>query len=166
MKPALPSRLVVVVVVVVVAVVVVAVIAGMAGCTKPVPRHARFVEAGDGDVASIVRAAAQKADAQGRRALVYVGASWCEPCRRLHDAVARGALDDVVGDVDFVQFDLDRDRKRLDAADCDSEMIPLVAVVDAQSGRCSRDERMAGSIKGDGAVAQMTPRLRALLAHH
>src|SRR5688500_14350092 len=32
------------------------------------------------------------AKAAGERLLVYVGASWCEPCERFHAAVAAGEL--------------------------------------------------------------------------
>src|SRR5690606_5597206 len=33
-----------------------------------------------------------RARAAGERALVYVGASWCEPCERFHEAVEAGEL--------------------------------------------------------------------------
>ena len=35
----------------------------------------------------------EEADASGKRVLVYVGATWCEPCKRFHKALASGELD-------------------------------------------------------------------------
>ena len=47
---------------------------------------------------------------------MYVGAPWCEPCRRFHEAVTKGLLDEQFGDLRFVEFDLDKDGERLQAA--------------------------------------------------
>src|SRR5688572_14809261 len=44
------------------------------------------------------------AAAAGERALVYVGASWCEPCELFHEAVERGELDDLLSGTRFVEF--------------------------------------------------------------
>jgi thiol-disulfide isomerase/thioredoxin len=125
----------------------------------PSPSGARLVDAPAGDVAPLV-AAHVTANAK-RTTLVYVGAAWCEPCERFRDAVKKGELNDVFGNVDFLVFDLDKDRARLEAAGYDSRMIPLVVVPDAQ-GR-GTDRRIEGSIKGEGAVANMKPRVQALL---
>lgn len=131
-------------------------------CT-PAPQRAGWVEAApSGDVAALVNAQRQVSAGKGRRVVVYVGASWCEPCRYFHDAAARGDLDDLLGRVDLLSFDLDRDGARLEASGYGSRMIPLL-VVPGADGR-GTDRRMEGSVKGDGAVAEMRPRLRALLA--
>ena len=100
---------------------------------------------------------------RGRRVLVYVGASWCEPCQRFHDAVASGGLDadPRFGELRLVEFDLDHDADRLREAGYAARLIPLLAVPLAD-GRAS-GKQMEGSIKGEGAVAQMAPRLSALL---
>lgn len=135
-----------------------AVVAG-AAC-KPSAR-AQLIDAPSGDVATLVAAQVTTSGKAGRTALVYVGAPWCEPCERFRAAVGKGALDDVFGSVDFVVFNLDVDRERLDAAGYSSRMIPLVVVPDAQGRATSR--RMEGGIKGDGAVAYMKPRVQALL---
>jgi thiol-disulfide isomerase/thioredoxin len=39
------------------------------------------------DVAKVVREARAREAADGRTLLVYVGATWCEPCQRFHHAV-------------------------------------------------------------------------------
>jgi hypothetical protein len=120
----------------------------------------RVVHAPAGDVAVAVRD--HDMSNATRRTLVYVGASWCEPCTRLKEAIAAHQVDDVLADVDLVEFDLDVDRERLEAAGYGSRMIPLLAVPDA-NGR-GTSARMEGSIKGAGAVAEMKPRIAALLA--
>jgi thiol-disulfide isomerase/thioredoxin len=116
--------------------------------------------AGDDASALIVREA-ERAKRDGRDLLVYVGASWCEPCQRFHTAAQAGDLDGTFPKLRLLEFDRDRDEARLGRAGCLSHLIPLFAKPDAQ-GHCS-DTRIEGSIKGEGAVANITPRLSALL---
>ncbi len=108
-----------------------------------------------------VQQAAQEAQERGQRLLVYVGASWCEPCRYFHDAALRGELDGLLGPLTVLAYDADRDGDRLAAAGYQSKMIPLLAVP-APDGRCS-GKLLQGSIKGPGAVADLVPRVRQLL---
>jgi thiol-disulfide isomerase/thioredoxin len=139
---------------------------GLAGCgtpTPPAPKKIEWVTAPSGPVAPIVKSEEARAQREGRRVLVYVGATWCEPCRRFHEAVKSGQLDEQFGQLRFVEFDLDRDNERLAEAGYMPKMIPLLAVPDAEG--LATAHRMEGSIKGAGAVAQMAPRLRALLAN-
>ena len=103
----------------------------------------------------------QASSAEHRTLLVYAGATWCEPCRHFHEAVEAGKLDAEFGTLDFLAFDVDRDNERLAFANYNTGMIPLLAVPD-EHGR-GNERFMSGSIKGDGAVAEMTPRLKALL---
>lgn len=114
----------------------------------------------DGEVADLVSAEAARARSAGERLVVYVGATWCEPCQRFHDAVESGALDSDLGAIRFFEFDLDRDRERLAAAGYASRLVPLFVAPD-ESGRAS-SQRVEGAIKGDGAVAFLVPKLRAL----
>ena len=113
-------------------------------------------------VAPVVARELVRAKADHRDLLVYVGASWCEPCNHFHDAAAAGKLDDAFPRLRLLVFDADRDHDALVAAGYDSELIPLF-VVPADDGRAT-GRHIEGSIKGDGAVAEITPRLRALLA--
>jgi hypothetical protein len=125
--------------------------------------HVRIVPAeAQGDVAALVRTELARARESGRHLIVYVGATWCEPCRRFHEAAARGELDSTFPTLTLLEFDLDRDEKRLAAASYSSELIPLFAIP-ASDGRAS-SERVEGGIKGDGAVGFIVPRLRAMLA--
>lgn len=102
-----------------------------------------------------------EAQASGQRLLVYVGATWCEPCQRFHQAVEEGRLDGQLPPVRFLEFDLDEDGDRLKAAGYRSRMIPLFAVP-GPDGRGS-GRQIEGSIKGEGAVAEISPRLRRLM---
>jgi thiol:disulfide interchange protein len=104
----------------------------------------------------------EEADAQGMRVLVYVGATWCEPCKRFHKALASGELDEALAGTKFVEFDADRDRAELRAAGYASKYIPSFSVPD-HSGHAS-GRAIEGSIKGDDAVKKdLVPRLLALL---
>lgn len=127
------------------------------------PAHIDLLAAqADVPVAPYVQAEIARAKSDGRRLLVYVGATWCEPCRRFHDAAEAGALDDAFGDLRLLEFDLDRDRDRLALDGYHSDLIPLLALPGADGKGNGRG--MQGSIKGEGAVMQMRPRLLQLLA--
>lgn len=130
---------------------------------EPAPsKGPEFVRAGEGDAAEVVRDAMDRAEADGRRLVVYVGADWCEPCKRFHAAADAGTLDDAFPDLRLLEFDATIDQTRLAEGGYASRLVPLFCLPDAH-GR-GTDRRIEGSIKGDGAVANITPRLQALLA--
>lgn len=131
--------------------------------TEPARSHApEFVLAPDsGDVMELVLAELDRARADERLLLVYVGASWCEPCQYFHHAVEDGTLDDSLADVRLLEFDLDRDRDRLTAAGYSSRMIPLF-VVPAPDGLAG-PRRTEGGVKGPAAVDHLRERLVPLL---
>ena len=124
-------------------------------------RGIRFVKAEGGEVSRLVRAEREKAAADGRDLIVYVGAKWCEPCQRFHQAALRGELDADFPNLTILEFDLDEDRDRVDAAGYSSKLIPLF-VMPGPDGRAS-SLRFEGGVKGERAVATITPRLRKLL---
>ncbi len=121
----------------------------------------RFVKAEAGEVSQVVRAEREKAAADGRDLIVYVGAKWCEPCQRFHHAAQRGELDVEFPNLTILEFDLDEDRDRVVAAGYSSKMIPLF-VTPGPDGRAS-SLRFEGGVKGERAVSNITPRLRKLL---
>ncbi len=116
----------------------------------------------EGDVATYVAAEAQAGQARGYRTLVYVGATWCEPCQYFKQAVAAGDLRDQFPDLRLLEFDSDRDDPRLEAAGYGSTMIPLF-VVPGPDGR-GTDARIAGGAKGPEGVAKLVPHIAGLLA--
>ena len=124
----------------------------------------RWAQAPDGltDAAPSVRDALTKANADGRALLVYVGATWCEPCQRFHHAVDQGELDADFPRLSILAFDADRDHEALAAAGYFSRLIPLFAV--PKSDGSSSGKQIEGSVKGETAVGEITPRLRALVA--
>lgn len=116
----------------------------------------------EGEIPALVAERKKASEAAGRKLLVYVGATWCEPCRRFHDAAERGELDRDLSEVDVLVFDLDRDRARLSRAGYVSEYIPLFAAPGADGRPSGR--AIEGGTKGDGAVAQLVARLKTILA--
>ena len=68
------------------------------------------------DVAALVTTELARAASAHKRLLVYVGAAWCEPCRRFHDAAMAGQLDADFGDLRLLVFDADRDTDALQRA--------------------------------------------------
>jgi len=102
------------------------------------------------------------AGAAGERVLVYVGATWCEPCERFHEAVEAGELDGMLAGTRFVEFDADRHTEALGGAGYVFRMIPVIALPKPDGGASGR--QLTGSIKGPDAVrANLVPRLQALL---
>jgi len=125
-------------------------------------RGVRIVHAGAGsDAAKVIREERERAKSDGRDLVVYVGAKWCEPCQHFHKAAAKGDLDGEFPDLTLLEFDLDEDRDRLTTAGYVSQYIPLFAMP-GPDGRAS-EKKFEGSVKGDGAVANIAPRLRSLL---
>lgn len=112
-------------------------------------------------VDAIVQRESREAAAYGQHLVVYVGATWCEPCQRFHRAVEEGKMNALLPPTRFLEFDLDQDGERLKAAGYRSRYIPLFALP-SSDGRGS-GKQIEGSIKGEGAVAEITPRLRKLL---
>jgi thiol-disulfide isomerase/thioredoxin len=93
--------------------------------------------------------------------LVYVGATWCEPCRDFHAAATAGSLDAALGPLRLVEFDLDRDESQLAAAGYTSKLVPLFARP-AADGKAT-GKQIEGVKKGTDYVGQLTPRVRSLL---
>ncbi len=121
----------------------------------------RLVVAGAGDVPPLVTAALAEASRNRRRLLVYVGASWCEPCQAFHAAAARGDLDATLPGLTLLEFDADHDTPRLAAAGYAFKLIPLFAVP-GPDGRAS-GRATSGAYKGGDYIAQLAPRVQALL---
>lgn len=130
--------------------------------TAPAVPRPEFVHAGEGEVDAVVRDALHAAQQQELQLVVYVGATWCEPCQAFHDAVERGELDQALAGVRFVEFDSDRDGQRLRVAGYAGRFIPRF-VVPREDGRAG-NQRMEGGIKGPGAVNNIMERLGPLLA--
>jgi thiol-disulfide isomerase/thioredoxin len=103
------------------------------------------------------------AEAAHLRVLVYVGASWCEPCKRFHEAVNKGQLNGPLNGLRFLEFDQDRDAEALKVAGYSYQFIPVLALPDPDGRNHGR--MISGSIKGANAVQEnLVPRLQALLA--
>ena len=139
-------------------------------CTKSAPEApvdptatVRFVTAPvEGVVSTIMAAQLERSRAEHRRVLLYAGASWCEPCRFFHEAVDRGELVGKVGPLDLVAFDAQYDAERMLLSGYESQMIPLFALPNPDGKASGRF--LEGSVKGPGAVDDLVPRLKGLLA--
>lgn len=115
-----------------------------------------------GEVAPIVRGELEKAQRDGRRLVVYEGATWCQPCQQLHRAIDKGELDAAFPQLTLLEFDADRDGERLLNAGYTSRYIPLLALPNADGS--SSGKQVEGGVKGDGTVALISNKLRGLLA--
>jgi len=120
-----------------------------------------WVEAPPGDAAAVISAELAHSRGDGHNLIVYVGATWCEPCRYFHDAVNAHKLDARFPYLRIIAFDADRDGERLARAGYATRLIPSFAIP-APDGRAS-GKHTEGSIKGPGAVDDLAPRLEALL---
>jgi thiol-disulfide isomerase/thioredoxin len=140
-----------------------AALAVVGGCGTERPRGVEMVAAdAAGEVPAIVKRELSRAARDRKQLLVYVGAKWCEPCRRFHQAAAEHKLDRDFPQLRLLEFDDDRDAARLAMAGYSGQYIPLFARPGADGRGSGR--QIEGSVKGDGAVDQIVPRLRGLLA--
>lgn len=134
-----------------------------AACADPAPRKLQLIDAPPaGEVEPIIGGELAQAIAANDSLLVYVGASWCEPCRHFHEAAEAGTLDDKLGGLRLLVFDADRDTDALESAGYHSNLIPLFAVPRID-GRAS-GHQIEGAIKNRDAVTQLVPRIKTLLA--
>ena len=125
-------------------------------------RGIELIPAPPGDVAEIVKSARTAARAHGRALMVYIGATWCEPCQRFHHAAEEGKLDDKFPTLSLLVFDLDRDGDRLKRAQFAPGYVPYFGVPGDDGHATSAATE--GSIKGEGAVDNISPRLEELVA--
>ena len=121
-----------------------------------------LVPAPPGDVAEIVKSARAQARAKHRALMVYIGAVWCEPCQRFHEAAEKGQLDAKFPNLSLLVFDLDADGQRLKRAQYGPGYIPYFGVPGEDGHGTSNATE--GSIKGEGAVENISPRLLELVA--
>lgn len=130
---------------------------------KPASSKPAFVLApAEGEISGVVTAAVNDAKTSGERVVVYVGAEWCEPCKRFHEAVEAGELDEQLAGVRFLEFDADRDQSRLNAGGFTGRYIPRFALP-GDDGKFG-GKKIEGGVKGDGAVEHIMNRLAPLLA--
>jgi len=113
------------------------------------------------DVAPVIAKEVARATADHKKLLVYMGAVWCEPCVKFHEAAGRGELDQVFGDVRMLVFDADRDNEALERAGYKYTYVPLFALP-GPDGR-STGHQIEGAPKGSKYVEQISGRLRALI---
>jgi hypothetical protein len=121
-----------------------------------------LIEAGPGPADAVVRTALADAQRDGRRLLVYISATWCEPCERFQKALRAGELDAAFPGLTMLKFDHDRDSPRLQDAGYSGNLIPRF-VIPGADGR-GTDRRMEGGTKAEDTVStSIGPRLRRLL---
>jgi thiol-disulfide isomerase/thioredoxin len=136
----------------------------LAGCSQraPAAKRVELIEAPvAGELASYVAQEVARGAREQVPVLVYVGATWCEPCHAFQAATTSGQLDAALGPLRLLVFDLDRDGERLAAAGYQSALVPLFARPNPD-GRAS-GVQTEGVKQGGGYVEQLTPRIRTLL---
>lgn len=128
------------------------------------PRKPDLVEAAPaGAVDAVVRDALAGARRDGRRMLVYVSATWCQPCERFQAALRAGELDAYFPDLRLLKFDADRDNERLAVAGYDGQLIPRF-VLPGPDGRATQHRVEGGTKAADTVYTSIGPRLQQLLA--
>jgi len=135
-------------------------------CNRPTAerpaRGPELVAAGAGAVPELVQRAQRDAERDRRQLLVYISATWCEPCERFQRAVRAGELNASFPRLTLLTFDVDRDLQRLQVAGYDGQYVPRF-VVPGPDGR-GTDRRIEGGTKAEDTVgAFLVPRLASLL---
>lgn len=129
----------------------------------PPSGHVEVVDApvGTADVAALVRQQLAATQAAHRRLVVYVGATWCEPCQQIHEAILSHRLDGDFPDLTLLAFDLDRDGTALERAGYSSALIPLFAIP-GPDGKAGPRREFGGRKEVDN-VPLLTGKLHRLL---
>lgn len=112
--------------------------------------------ANDTDALTLIRTRRLEAKAESRVLVVYVGAKWCEPCRRFKAELDSGRLDARLGKVTLLMFDVDKDGDRLSAAGYSYRFIPFVGLPGAD-GQPTDTTQAAG--KGGDAWRELLAKL-------
>jgi thiol-disulfide isomerase/thioredoxin len=109
---------------------VVASIVVPAASSSPAPasRLKVVTAAADTDALTLIRTARLTAKAENRVLVVYVGATWCPPCKRMKAELASGRLDDRFSRLTLLVFDADADGERLRAGGYAFQYVPYVAL--------------------------------------
>lgn len=114
------------------------------------------VGAPDSDVLSLVRTERLRAKAEGRTLAVYVGADWCEPCRRFKQEIHAREGASPLDRITLLAFDADRDVERLAAAGYVFHSIPFLALPGPDGAPLETDEE---GRKGRAAPRALADRL-------
>lgn len=80
------------------------------------------------DALSLIRTKRLEARTESRVLVVYVGAAWCEPCKKFKAEVRSGRLDARLGRTTLLTFDADTDTERLGSAGYGYKFVPFVAL--------------------------------------
>lgn len=131
----------------------------------PPPRPGGKVEIvatpASGDLAAYVAGEVKRGEADRVPVLVYVGAEWCEPCRKLHEAAKAGKLDATLGPLRLLEFDADRDGAWLEGAGYKSQLVPLIAKPKADG--TSSGVKIEGVKTGQSYLDQLTRGIATLV---
>jgi hypothetical protein len=138
------------------------VLAACSSSSTPPPGRVELIAApANGDLATYVAGEVARGTRDHVPVLVYVGATWCDPCKAFHAAAAAGQLDAALGPLRLVEFDQDRDGTYLEAAGYTSTLVPLFARP-GLDGKAT-GKKIEGVRKGSDYVEQLTPRVRSLI---
>jgi thiol-disulfide isomerase/thioredoxin len=105
--------------------------AAAASSSSPTPDRPKLLVVpaqADSDAVSTIRTARLQAKAEGRVLVVFVGATWCPPCKKMKSEIEAGNLDARLGKTTLLAFDADRDEARLKAAGYTFKFVPFVAL--------------------------------------
>jgi thiol-disulfide isomerase/thioredoxin len=98
------------------------------GATEAIPAIRMFEATEQGDLFATIRASRLRA-VEGKRVLVvYVGASWCPPCKRFHEAIRNHSLDEKLAGFDFLYLDMDVVKDKIVETGYASKYIPFFAL--------------------------------------
>lgn len=112
----------------------------------------------DSDALSLIRTERLRAKAEDRALVVYVSATWCEPCKKMKQEIEAGNLDDKLGKTTLLAFDADKDLDRLGSAGYTFKFVPFVALPGAD-GRPAETQEATG--KGSNAWKELMGKLEA-----
>jgi hypothetical protein len=113
------------------------------------------------NVAKTVKRELEQAAEDKKKLIVYVGATWCLPCKEFYRASLEPDFGPELSGVRLIKFDLDKHQTLLTRAGYGSELIPLFVVPDAE-GRGTGRRFYGTKYKGQEGTNDLQKRLVAL----
>ena len=116
-----------------------------------------------GSLAASVKTEVAKAQAAGKKPVVYIGASWCPPCKAIKKYKSDPQMVTAFAGTHVIELDVDDwSAPDLDALDYKAKSVPVFIAVDKDAK--AKGPTIDGGAWGDNIPANMAPPLTKFFA--
>jgi hypothetical protein len=109
-------------------------------------------------LAVVLSDGAAKAKAKGLRPFLYIGATWCQPCQKLHRSLDDERMVDAFRGTYVIHLDLDAWERELPSVGLRVAQVPVFFQLDAQGKPTGKS--LDGGAWNEDVPAEMAPPLK------